>query len=276
MIDGVLQGAVRRGERWTRSLGRRRDNRAVRALVRLSRSLVRGYDGDAASYDMDVNGEQWLLSRLAPVCSTVFDVGANVGEWTERALHHGADEVHAFEIMPPTAEAFDRRHGGDGRVHLNRVGLGATPTRLTVHYYPDNPALTTTATTYPHDLPHEEVAVEVTTGDRYMSDAGIDRIDLLKIDVEGEEPNVLRGFSEALSRGAIGAIQFEYGVVAALERFLIIDFYEMLGSHGFDIGPLLPDSVGFRDYNLNLERFDFVNWVAVHRDRPDLRRRLTT
>lgn len=275
MSDGVLRAARRQTEAWGRSLGRRRDSRIVRGLVRAARSLVRGYDGDAASYDMGINGEEWLLSRLGPDCDVVFDVGANVGEWTALALRHGAGRVHAFEIMPPTADSFEAAHGSNDRVRLNRIGLGAAPDEIVVHYYPDNPALTTTATTYPHDLPHDEVTVAVTTGDAYMSEAGIDQIDLLKIDVEGEEPNVLRGFARALADERIGAIQFEYGVVAALERFLIIDFYELLEGHGFEIGPLLPDSVGFRDYNLNLERFEYVNWVAVHRDRSDLRELLS-
>lgn len=224
---------------------------------------------------MTVNGEAWLVEQLAPMASVMFDVGANVGEWSELAIAGGARSVHAFEIMPATADRLEERLGLDARAVLNRVGLGAEPGSLTVHYYPDNPALTTTATTFPHDLPHDEVLVDVTTGDAYLAAHDIDTIDLLKIDVEGEEPNVLRGFAHALADERIGAIQFEYGVVAALQRFLIIDFYEMLGDVGFEIGPLLPDRVAFQDYNLNLERFEFVNWVAVHRSRPDLRSRLT-
>lgn len=272
----MIPRVLRYGERVSRSIGRRRHSRVVRGLARLARPLVHEVDGTNAtrSYDMSVNGEAWLVAQLAPG-AIAFDVGANIGEWSELAMACGAAHVHAFEIVPATAETFDQRLGDDDRVTLNRVGLGAAPGSLAIHYYPDNPALSTTARAFPHDLPHTEVTVEVVTGDEYLASTGLERVDLLKIDVEGEEPNVLRGFAGALADGRIGAIQFEYGVVAALERFLIIDFYEMLEPVGFEIGPLCPDRVDFQGYNLNLERFEFVNWVAVHRSRPDLRARLS-
>ena len=274
MSDSRLRGILPHLDRASRELGRRRDNRIVRGLARIARPFVHTVDGAARSYDMSVNGEAWLLGRVAPG-AVVLDVGANVVEWSEIAIDRGAAAVHAFEILPATADTFAANLGGSDRVALNRIGLGSEPGSVTVHYYPDNPALTTTATAFPHSLPHDAVVVDVITGDQYLESTDIDRVDLLKIDVEGEEPNVLRGFLDALGAGRVGVIQFEYGVVAALSRFLIIDFYELLEPLGFEIGPLLPDHVDFQPYNLSLERFEYVNWVAVHSSRPDLRSKLS-
>jgi hypothetical protein len=56
--------------------------------------------------------------------------------------------------------------------------------------------------------------------DRRDGDPGID---LLKLDTEGAEHLVLRGFDGALARGRIAAVQFEYGRVNAVTGFLLRD-----------------------------------------------------
>ena len=66
----------------------------------------------------NTNGERdiqrFVTSEFAsPV---VFDVGANVGEWTESLLNTGAAEVHAFEPCAGTFAELQRRIGQ--RAHL--------------------------------------------------------------------------------------------------------------------------------------------------------------
>lgn len=252
------------------SLGERRGNHAVDVAADLVRPFLAAYDRSLDPYDIATNGERLLLERLGPHLDTVFDVGANVGEWTAVALTAGAREVHAFEIVTPTAATLRSRVSGEDRVIVNEVGLGAESGMVELLYYPDDPTLSSTATELPHDLPHETVQARVTTGDEHCRSNGIDRISLLKIDVEGEESSVLQGFSSMLSDRRIDAIQFEYGVAAVLKRFLVIDFYELFESVGYRVGPLTPGGVAFQDYSLVLERFRHVNYVAVRKDREDL------
>jgi len=86
--------------------------------------------------------------------------------------------------------------------------------------------------------------VEATTIDAYMAQAGIDTIDLLKIDTEGFDINVLRGAKGALGRGAIKAIQFEFIPADIAMRVTMRDFFEIL--HGYKLfrlclnGNLMP------------------------------------
>ena len=70
--------------------------------------------------------------------------------------------------------------------------------------------------------------VETTTIDTYMAQAEIDAIDLLKIDTEGFDINVLRGAKDALRRGAIKAIQFEFIPADIAMRVTMRDFFEVL------------------------------------------------
>jgi FkbM family methyltransferase len=229
--------------------------------------LLRGYEGRPSRLrDIAHNGEARVLEQLGSDLGVVFDVGANVGDWTARALAAGAREVHAFEISPTTAAGVTQRYAGDARVRVNAFGLGAAPGTVAIHHFPDHPALTT-ITDYPHDAPSTVIEAPVSTGDAYMADAGIERIDFLKLDVEGAEPQVIEGFGAAFANGAIGAVQYEYGRVAILTKYLLRDFFAQMVEYGFRVGRIEPNGVEFLDYDMALENFKDSNWLAVHRSR---------
>lgn len=111
----------------------------------------------------------------------------------------------------------------------------------------------------------------LTTGDFYCAKRGIDHIDLLKLDVEGAESTVLKGFSRMLEEARIAAVQFEYNFAAIRSHFLLSDFYDLFEPAGFVVGKIFPDAVEFRAYDIYRDE-DFLgpNYLAVRRDRRDL------
>jgi FkbM family methyltransferase len=248
-------------------VGRRRSNPVVRRAVRAARALVRGFEGETiALRDMERNGEARVLNLLGADLEVVFDVGANVGDWTQHALRAGAKSVHAFEISPATSAGLSTRYESDARVRVNTFGLSDAPGTVTIHHYPDYPALTT-MTEFPHDAVSTPIDVPVSTGDTYVAEHGVERIDFLKLDVEGAEESVIDGFAQTFERGAIGAVQFEYGRVSILTKYLLRDFYADMTGYGFSVGRIEPDGVTFAPYDMTLETFHDSNWLAVHRDR---------
>ena len=67
---------------------------------------------NAHCYDMDRNGEAWLIRRLAPSLDgrAVLDIGANYGEWSAQ-LREAAPSarVYAIEMIPQFAERLRER-----------------------------------------------------------------------------------------------------------------------------------------------------------------------
>jgi len=225
--------------------------------------------------DVGENGEIDLLHRLAHFeFRTVFDVGANVGDWSMEALTcwPGA-RVHAFEVATPTFDALqaniEKRRLQD-RATLNRCGLGDVSGARTMYYYPEQPELTCYEPRH-DDFKATAFDAEIVTGDSYVGQSGVDRIDFLKVDVEGAEHLVLNGLSATIAEGRVGCIQFEYGAFAIGTRFLLHDFYELLGSR-YWIGKIFPTGVEFCDYSWRVEDFRFANYLCVSRDRDDVRR----
>ncbi len=216
------------------------------------------------NYDPRSNGEEFLLRDvLAPKNpSMIFDVGANDGAWALLAAQYcKRAKIHAFEIVPSTAEIGARNVAGESRIVYNSVGLADYSGSMPVRSFADHTHSTTLD--YPHDAPFETVKGRVAVGDDYCGGNDIGRIDLLKIDVEGAENKVIAGFSQMLRQRRIEMIQFEYGRANILTKFLLKDWYDLLAPMGYKIGKLYPDYIDFKDYDLRDEDFIGPNYVAM-------------
>ncbi len=222
------------------------------------------------SYDFHSNGERRLLERLAEFQpQVIFDVGANVGDWSLMA--HAACPgalIHAFEIVEQTYSSLKARTlASEGWLIAQRFGLAAERGSLTVNCFEGRDELAT-YTNFPHGAA-TQVKGDVETGDAYLASAGVTHVDFLKLDVEGAEPLVLKGFERAFASAAIDVVQFEYGQTSILTRFLLADFHSFFETHGFLVGKLSPEGVDFRPYALDDEDFVGPNFVACRRDLKD-------
>lgn len=151
---------------------------------------------------------------------TVFDVGAHVGALTMLfSKLAGSGAVHAFE---PAPAAFDELQSAVTRAQAinvvpNRRALSDRPGRVRLHCYGGpfqafNSLADRPLADYGVDAgPVRHEAVEATTLDAYCAAANVERIDLLKIDVEGAELQVLRGAEAMLAARRIGCVAFEFG-----------------------------------------------------------------
>lgn len=152
---------------------------------------------------------------------TVFDVGANVGELTLLFSRFVADGggVHAFEASSAAFErlelvcnAAERRN-----VVLNHLALSDKNGSIRLHIYDDALSSFNSEAARPlknYGLDFEPVGVEetpATTVDDYCEREKIERIDLLKIDVEGAELQVLYGARRMLKLNRIACLTFEFG-----------------------------------------------------------------
>jgi FkbM family methyltransferase len=254
--------------RGRRFIAKNRQHAPVRALHRLASFIEEAYEND--EWDMSANGETALIRRLAPAqFKTVFDVGAHVGGWSTEALRFwpGA-RAHLFEVAPPTFERLKRDIGLAARATLNPFGLSDAAGAREMFFFPEHPHLTC-------DMPRHAFAATPFTarlldGDTYLDEHGIHTIDFMKVDVEGAEHLVFKGFSRAIREGRIHGMQFEYGAFSIQTRVLLADYYEML-SRDYWIGKIFPSGIEFRDYDWTMENFRFSNFACVSRRRPDLR-----
>jgi FkbM family methyltransferase len=134
---------------------------------------------------------------------TILDVGANAGTHS-LAFARVFETVHAFEPNPMLWPQFERNMVLNGltNVCLHKVGLADRDAELTLRQI-DKPnyGLGTFSTVEQYDLPLRPVATcPVRHAGNYLAEIGIGSVDAVKIDVQGFEPEVLRGLADILRR----------------------------------------------------------------------------
>lgn len=129
------------------------------------------------------------------------DIGANVGPITLTLGELcGRGAVHAFEPVPVTFGYLETNISANvaGRnVQAHRLALRDEPGEVVIHFNPEFSGGAFVSSRLEHG---ESWSAPASTLDDWVTDKGIDRIDLIKIDVEGSELAVLDGAAETLRR----------------------------------------------------------------------------
>lgn len=91
---------------------------------------------------------------------------------------------------------------------------------------------------------------------------------MLKIDVEGNEINVLRGAKKSLEKNIFDVIQFEFTQINSVTRIFMKDYFDLLGAR-FSLYRFLPnDLLPLSEYTVtNHEIYGYQNIVAIRRER---------
>jgi len=143
-----------------------------------------------------------VFAHLAATSRQIVDVGANTGLFSLLAgsLYPGCT-VHAFEPFPPAADWLQAnlRTNRLKNVHLRRAALSDYTGTLPL-FYNNALRLTQGASLQARQDRVNQVEVPVSRLDDYLAAEGVETLDLLKIDVEGYEPQVLAGVETTVRR----------------------------------------------------------------------------
>ncbi|MFF7534928.1 FkbM family methyltransferase [Streptomyces bobili] len=169
-----------------------------------------------------------------PAKPVILDIGANIGLFTLFAMERWPDaKVFAFEPAPDVFDALQRNTGHLPHAHAHNVALGDEDQTRELTYYPNytmmsgfdadpevdrglaSAFITSAADSLDGELRDEFIIAAEELVDDCLSErqlvrcdvqrvetfagrAGIDRIDFLKVDVEGFELRVLQGIGDGL------------------------------------------------------------------------------
>jgi FkbM family methyltransferase len=248
-------------------------NRAQLAIS-LSETAAALLQGKGAGSGWGLRAEVTAAMPFIRAGATVFDVGANKGEWS-RAVREQVGDVRLFLFEPQeTCLPYLKIHGAvrtlaavgeaDGRAPLYSPGDAAP-----------NASLHKRKDTYFERQTFTSSEVAVVSIDSFMEAHAIEFVDFMKMDIEGHELFALRGAARALARGAIRALSFEFGAGNINSRTFFRDYWDLLTKHGYEIYRVLPSGRTLRivRYDEDLEYFRSVsNYVAVLAERDsDLR-----
>ncbi len=184
----------------------------------------------------EIAAAEYVRSKLAAKTEgrTVFDVGANLGKYAMelvKIFSKENDRIYSFEPSKETYKALLKTIDGNKRVIPCNFGMGDAATTLQLYTDSDASGL---ASVFKRKLEHynidmskhEEISID--TIDNFCAKQNIQKIDFLKLDIEGNELNALKGAQQMLQEKRIQFIQFEFGGCNIDSRTFFQDFWYLL------------------------------------------------
>ena len=222
----------------SRILGKLYQHESIKRMKNLLRPAKHALFGKRGIYQ--VCEEVARLEGGVRKVNVVFDVGAATGEY---AVHFAKTfpeaHIYCFEPLPDSFRKLERRiQPYQGRVHAFPYGLYRNDEMkdFYVAAYRDASSL------FNRNLPGSEIRkVRFRTLDDFVRENAIQKIDFMKIDVEGAELDVIKG-GEKSFRHLIDNVFIE--IQPSFKGFYSPDhkdLFSALYEHGFGFGGVMED-----------------------------------
>jgi FkbM family methyltransferase len=229
--------------------------------------------GKGAGSGWDLDAEIAAAIPFIRDGAIVFDVGANVGEWS-RAVISRKPHVRLFLFEPQEACAGHLKMDGATLVKAAVGEADGCASLFSSSGMAGSASLHARKDTYFDSQIFTSTEVPVISIDSFMAARAIESVDFMKMDIEGHELFALRGAAKALAKGSIRAISFEFGSGNINSRTFFRDYWDLLTQYGYEIYRILPRGRTLRvvRYDEDLEYFRGVsNFIAVFSERGDVR-----
>jgi FkbM family methyltransferase len=203
------------------------------------------------------------LKRANIYPENIFDVGANIGQTANYFLKNFPDaEIYSFE---PVLSVYKElvANTANTKIKCFNQALGDEKTNSKIYKSETYNGVASINGIGNKDLTTEEI-IEITTGEDICAEYQLQSIDLLKIDTEGYELNVLKGF-ESMLKNKVKLIYAEvcFDSTNPCQTY-IITLLEYLSPYGFILsGFYNPYRVGHNKLKLNHCDILFINTLLI-------------
>lgn len=171
------------------------------------------------------NGEYLFFRNIKDNIKVIFDVGCR----SDSEFIEFEGDVHYFDPVDDFINKLKQIKNLNKNSYFNNFGLGETNTLL--YYYPKYQSFYDRINSCIVSDDSNKITLTIKKGKDYVINNNIKNIDFLKIDTEGYELNVIKGFEEMLENVKI--IQFEYGGTYLDNNVKLLDIITYLERKGF-------------------------------------------
>jgi len=205
--------------------------------------------------DPKTNGELDFYNSIKDKINIIFDVGSR----SDSEYINFIGEVHYFDPVEEYINKLSKLKSNNIKSIFNKFGL--SDNNMILYYYPRYESFYNRINSCHIDDSSNKISLLVKKGKDYMINNNINHIDFLKIDTEGYELNVLKGFEEYISY--IDIIQFEYGGTFLDNNTKLIDVFNYLKQYNFNnFSYLTSEGLSLlTDYN---DHYQYCNIVCFN------------
>jgi len=252
------------GRRYGKYIPSCRKNLLFQAFAQLANCYL--YYFENHFYEFSFNGEEYIIKKLTPPKGGVLlDVGGHHGNYAELLLSQcPRTQIHVFEMNPVNLKILQKKIGNQSNIKIHPIGLSSKEKNAAMVQYNQDGQISSLhnlgLSAAPNAPDHHIVSLK--RGDQILAHEKIQDIYFMKIDTEGHDLEVLKGFEDALNQKRVHIIQFEYNETSIYARLFLKDFFDYLLSKKYKIGRIFPKSVEFTEYSTTFEDHRGSNWIA--------------
>lgn len=175
--------------------------------------------------DPNTNGELKFYNRIAEKINIIFDIGCR----SDTLFNNFLGEVHYFDPMVSYIIELSNQKMKNKKSFFNSFGLSDQTQES--YYYPKYQSFFNRINSCQISDDKNKILLKLKTAKDYIIENKISEIDFAKIDTEGYEFNVLKGFGEYIKN--IKIIQFEYGGTFLDNGIKLIEVIKYLQENDF-------------------------------------------
>lgn len=173
----------------------------------------------------NTNGEKHFYNKIKNNIETIFDVGCR----QDTLFIDFKGDVHYFDPVEKFIKNLSLQRNSNKNSYFNSFGLANE--NSIKKYYPSAQSFFSREKSCPRGNYNNFINLQVKKASDYINKKDIKRIDFLKIDTEGHEFDVLKGFGEKIKD--VHIIQFEYGGCNIDSNYKLNDIIEYLQNKNF-------------------------------------------
>jgi len=231
-------------------------------------ALIQGKGYGSITIKEEINACRQLLKYHE--VKRIVDIGANKGEYTEELLKYfSKSEFHLFEPSKYLSNILLKKYSRFKNVKIITKALSNTQREGFLYFDKYGSGL---ASLKKRKLDHHKKKfnlkekIQITTfKNYYQRKLKGKNIDYCKIDAEGYELKILKGFKEIIKKTKI--IQFEFGGCNIDTRVFFQDFWYFFKRLNFDIYRITPGKIEkIYNYDEKDEYFLTTNFIAVNKN----------
>ncbi|OGZ71031.1 MAG: hypothetical protein A2904_01460 [Candidatus Staskawiczbacteria bacterium RIFCSPLOWO2_01_FULL_33_9] len=221
-------------------------------------------------------GEKMVINRFFDqldknINPIIFDVGANIGDYSMavNSIFKERAQLYCFEPSKETFVILEENLKNHKNIKLYNFGFGEDNKQTVLYSDKKGSGL---ASLYDRKLEYHGITMDqrenvtIKRLDDFCRENNIEHINFLKMDVEGNELNILKGAEKMIKLGTVDFIQFEFGGCNIDSRTFFKDFFDFLNPN-YKIYRILKDGIRLVDtYKEEHEVFLTINYLAISRN----------
>lgn len=216
-------------------------------------------------FDLEVKYVKTFLNeKNLNIC---IDIGGHRGDYSKELLRNF--DIKQLIIFEPSYENYKylKTQFNDNNIRLENLAVSSTSGNQTFYYHNHNSSLSSLhlRNIFKNDKNINSYEVEVVSLQEYLKkNQEIEIIDLIKIDIEGNEYEAIKGLGSSIKM--VRVIQFEFGSTFVDTKIPFFQFWTLLTENGFEIFRMGPVNLfEVKSYSIEEEFIEYSNFIAVNK-----------